>query len=177
MYRKLYFILILLFSSHLLFSQVYTKKQTRHRFAQLNLGLDFGTSFGGQTKFLDPQGNLSLLDLDRVSAPRFVIGGTHFWGHADFYIATPLLYPSQAQENQDIQFIRGVETAFKYYPLRIEHNKIRPFIGFSITPFYFEQDNRNLDFENGPELNFTKFPILGGLTFNTKKHLLELGFS
>ncbi|MEM9833099.1 MAG: hypothetical protein AAF944_20865 [Bacteroidota bacterium] len=60
-------------------AQVYTEKQTRHRFAQLNLGLDYQTSLGGTTGYLDSEGNLSSIDLTNLSRPRFVIGGTHFW--------------------------------------------------------------------------------------------------
>jgi hypothetical protein len=68
------------------YSQVYTEKQTRHRFAQLNLGLDVQSSFGGSTKYLDALGNIQSFNLTNSFSPRFLIGGTHFWGHADFYI-------------------------------------------------------------------------------------------
>lgn len=172
---KIYFFLGLLFLSSNLFSQVYVEKQTRHRFAQLNLGVDFQSSFGGKVSFLNPEGGLENLDLERLQRPRFLIGGTHFWGHADIYIAIPLGYPTMTSGNQEINFLTGVETVFKYYPWRIEHNKIRPFIGTGITPFYFEQDNENLSFGNGPELNHTGLPLYTGLTFNNKNHLVELG--
>ena len=160
-----------------LFSQVYTEKQSRHRFAQLNLGLDLESSFGGQTKFVNTNGMLSQIDLGSTFTPRFLIGGTHFWGHADFYLAIPLVSSTIKEENQEIRSTRGVETVFKYYPWRIEHHKIRPFIGISIAPFFFEQRNNNFDYSSGPELNSTRLPLLGGLTFNSKQHLLELGIA
>lgn len=169
--------IFLLLICNLAYSQVYTEKQTRHRFAQLNLGVDFQSSFGGSTKYLDPQGNLQTLNLTSSYSPRFLIGGTHFWGHADFYIGIPLTSFKLKKNNQEVIALRGVETVFKYYPLRIENNKIRPYIGTSLAPFYFKQRNNNFQFPYGPELNHTNFPILGGLTFNSKSHLIELGIA
>jgi hypothetical protein len=86
---KIFTFVILFGITNLCYSQVYTEKQTRHRFAQLNLGFDFQSSFGGSTKYLDAQGNMQSLNLSNSLSPRFLIGGTHFWGHADFYIAIP----------------------------------------------------------------------------------------
>lgn len=175
MIEKIITLLALLLITNLCYSQVYTEKQTRHRFAQLNLGLDFQSSFGGTTKFIDNQGNTQSLNLSNSYSPRFLIGGTHFWGHADFYIGIPLFASTFEQDNQEVTALRGVETVFKYYPLRIEHNKVRPYIGTSLAPFYFEQKNNNFQYSNGPELNHTSFPLLGGVTLNTKNHLIELG--
>lgn len=159
------------------YSQVYTEKQTRHRFAQLTLGLDVQSSFGGTTKFLNVSGNTETLNLANSYSPRFLIGGTHFWGHADFYIGIPLFSSTRKKNNQEVIAFRGVETVFKYYPLRVEHSKVRPFIGISFAPFYFEQKNNNIEYPDGPELNHKSFPLLGGITFNSKNHLLELGFA
>lgn len=159
------------------YSQVYTEKRTRHRFAQLNPGVDFQSSFGGSTKYVDQQGNTQTLNLTSSYVPRLLIGGTHFWGHADFYIAIPLFSSTLNKNNQEITALRGVETVFKYYPLRIQNNKIRPYIGTSLAPFYFEQRNNNFQYRSGPELNRTSFPLHGGLTFNSKNHLIELGIA
>jgi hypothetical protein len=175
--ERVFISVILVGIAHLCYSQVYTEKQTRHRFAQLNLGLDFQSSFGGSTKYLDELGNTQSLNLTNSYSPRFLIGGTHFWGHADFYIAIPLFSSTVRKNNQEVIALRGVETVFKYYPLRIEHHKVRPYIGTSFAPFYFEQRNNNFDYSSGPELNHTSFPLLGGITFNTKNHLLELGLT
>ena len=159
------------------YSQVFTEKQSRHRFAQLNLGLDVQSSFGGSTKYLDAFGNTQSLNVTNSFSPRFLIGGTHFWGHADFYIGIPLFSTTLKKDNQEITALRGVETVFKFYPLRIEHNKVRPYIGTSLAPFYFEQQNNNSQYSSGPELTNTSFPLLGGLTFNSKNHLFEIGLA
>lgn len=174
--NKIYLFICFLGLSHSLVAQVYVEKQTRHRFAQLNLGFDFQSSFGGSVTYLDASDRLQNLDLESLRRPRFLIGGTHFWGHADIYIAIPMGGPTMSSDNQEINFLSGVETVFKYYPWRIAHNKIRPFIGTSLAPFYFEQDNDNLLFGDGPELNHTGLPLLAGLSFNNKNHLVDLGF-
>lgn len=175
MKRLLVFLIILIFNQTT-YSQVYTKKQTRHRFAQLSLGVDIQSSIGGNTKYISAQ-SIQSLDLDQNISPRFLIGGTHFWGHADFYIAIPVYSSSLKKENQEITAIRGVETVFKYYPSRIEHNKLRPYVGTSLAPFYFEQKNNNFTYPSGSELNHTSFPLLGGITYNSHNHLVEFGLA
>ncbi|MEO0470869.1 MAG: hypothetical protein AAF206_14675 [Bacteroidota bacterium] len=167
--------LFLLLTIHSLFGQVYVEKQSRHRFAQMTLGVDLEANFGGKSQFINDTGTLSQADLSTSLRPRFLIGGTHFWGHADIYIAIPLFATTLETENQEILAFRGVETVFKYYPWRIKHNQLRPFLGVSFAPFYYEQRNNNFDFPSGPELNRTAFPLLTGLTFNTRQHLFELG--
>ncbi|MEM1323021.1 MAG: hypothetical protein AAGG75_22335 [Bacteroidota bacterium] len=156
-------------------AQVYVEKQTRHRFAQLNLGLGHQFSIGGQTRYLNTDGGLTPLDFNSFHSPRLLIGGTHFWGHADFYIAIPLVNPDFTSANQEVTALTGVETVFKYYPWRIQHQRIAPYLGLSLAPFYYEQKNGNLDFGNGPELNRTTLPLLAGLTYNYNNHLVELG--
>ena len=174
---KFFTIIIMLIIAQTGYAQVYTEKQTRHRFAQLHFGVDVHTSFGGETKFINSRNVTQSLNLGSNFSPRLLIGGTHFWGHADFYIAIPVYSSTIKKNNQEITAIRGTETVFKYYPLRIENNKIRPYIGTSIAPFYLEQTNNNFEFPNGPELNYTRFPLLGGITFNSKQHLIEFGIA
>lgn len=168
-------LILLILSSQIVISQAYINKQSRHRFAQLSMGVDVETNFGGIAKYLNENGEINTLDLPSTYTSRFLIGGTHFWGHADFYIAIPLLRTQFEENNQVIQYLRGVETVFKYYPWRIESDRIIPYLGFSIAPFYYEQSNNNIDYGNGPELNHTNFPLLGGITYNSGNHLFEFG--
>lgn len=168
-------LILLILSSQIVISQAYINKQSRHRFAQLSMGVDVETNFGGIAKYLNENGEINTLDLPSTYTPRLLIGGTHFWGHADFYIAIPLLRTQFEENNQVIQYLRGVETVFKYYPWRIESDRIIPYLGFSIAPFYYEQSNNNIDYGNGPELNHTNFPLLGGITYNSGNHLFEFG--
>ena len=64
-------------------AQVYIEKQTRHRFAQLHLGVDGQVSIGGETRFVNPAVETKSLRLNTVAKPRFTIGGTHFWIETD----------------------------------------------------------------------------------------------
>lgn len=175
--KKLVLLIAILTITQKGYSQVYIEKQTRHRFAQLNLGFDFQSSFGGSSKYLDANGTTQSFNLNNSYSPRFLIGGTHFWGHADFYIGIPMYFSNFEKENQEVAANSRVETVFKYYPLRIENNKVRPYIGTSLAPFNFEQQNNNFQYSNGPELTHTSFPLLAGLTFNSNNHLIELGLS
>lgn len=174
--RKILLILTLVFCfGQTITAQLFVEKQTRHRFAQMTLGADFQKGFGGNTQFLNKNNTIEELKLSNVASPRFLIGGTHFWGHADFQISIPLAGRTQDLSNQKIQAIGGVETSFKYFPWRIENNKVRPYLGTAITPYYYEQNNQNLEFSNGPEQGRTALPLLAGLTFNNKNHLVEVG--
>jgi hypothetical protein len=154
-------------------AQVYLEQQTRHRFAQLNLGFDLQTTVGGQSFYLDEQNQVIELPLNPLFAPRLVIGGTHFWGHADFYIAIPLLRPSFSAQHQKVSYTNSVETVFKYYPWRIEHHKLRPFIGCSLTPASFMQENLTMESGTGPRKTHTTVPLMVGGTFNAGNHLME----
>ncbi len=146
---------------------------TRHRFAQLNVGLDFQMGFGGKTQFVDPMGLLQNLSMQPLSKPRVIMGGTHFWGHADFYVAFPLTRPSFTKQNQQVQYSTSVETVFKYYPLRIEHHKLRPFLGISLASIEYEQNNLNTTFSKGSLITKTILPLKLGLTYNSKNHLID----
>ena len=166
--------IILFYCSTIGLGQVYTEKQTRHRFAQMNIGADVQVSSGGHTSYWGLGGFPESLELPSLVRPRILIGGTHFWGHADFYIAIPLVNPRISEEGQEIRFSSGVETIFKYYPWRIEHHKVRPFIGLSLAPFNYEQSNTTQAYGDGPYLLHTTLPLLAGATFNSGQHLIDL---
>ena len=157
-------------------AQVYLEKQTRHRFAQLTLGLDYQSSLGGQTTYLNGSGTSLKTSLPAIGRPRFIIGGTHFWGHADFYVAIPLFTPSAKTADLEVTYTSGVETVFKYYPWRITDKRVRPFAGFSLAPFYFRQSPDNKEVL-GPEKQHFNVPLIAGVTYQHKRYLLELGLN
>lgn len=148
-----------------LLAQPYTVEngKTRHRFAQLNIGFDARTflSGGSQTHFVNSGGQLESRELENHTETRIIIGGTHFWGHADFYIGIPVV----AFDKKGFQ--TGAETGAKCFPWRIENNKVRPFVGMSMLPVSYQQGE-------GTTKKRFKYPILGGFVYNHKNHLLEL---
>lgn len=172
--RALCFFLLLV-CNHTVFSQLFVEKQTRHRFAQNLLGFDLQTSIGGNTFFQDAEGEVQRLDLNSTSRARIVIGGLHFWGHADFHIAIPIMFPKLQTENQDVFFTSGVETVFKYYPWQLKSSKVRPYLGFSLSPYYYEQDNNNLDFGEGQQLSHVSVPAMAGFAYLSNRKIIEAG--
>jgi len=147
------------------FAQPYVEGgKTRHRFAQLNLGLDsrMFLGSGSRSSFINTSGQIENFELKNQVETRLIIGGTHFWGHADFYIAIPAVSIGKSG------FSTSVETGAKYFPWRIESGKIRPYIGTAILPTVFQQGD-------GVSLMRFKYPITYGFVFNYKKHLFELG--
>lgn len=155
-------------------SQVYVDKKTRHRFAQLNLGVDFQSHHGGHS-YTTGNSSLEKLPFETKITPRFVIGGTHFWGHADLYLAIPLHRSSYSIGDQEVYSGNGVETVVKYYPWAIKHQKLRPFVGLSLTLVKHRQIDKSIPHGKGPLLSKSAVPIYTGFTFNHKNQLFELG--
>ncbi len=168
-------LLIALVAGQSLYGQLFVEKQTRHRFAQNLIGFDVQTSMGGNTYYQTSEGDFNRLSLPSTSRARVIIGGLHFWGHADFHIAIPVMFPNLETNNQDIFFTSGVETVFKYYPWQLESKKIRPYLGVSLSPYYYEQDNGNLDFGAGQQLSHVSVPLMAGFSYLSKKKILEAG--
>lgn len=169
------FLFILSFSATVT-AQVFVEKQTRHRFAQLTLGYERMSSIGGESSFMN-NGQETTFDLPSRTTNRLVIGGTHFWGHADIYLAF-FSFKSKGGVAETDQYksthSSGIETVFKYYPWRIKHNKLRPFIGTGIVPYQYDQNNKTLEFGNARSRGLYRAPLITGLTFNHKIHLLNL---
>jgi hypothetical protein len=137
---------------------------TRHRFAQLNLGIDQRYFSGPKTSItvINTNGNLEKGNLADLNETRLIVGGTHFWGHADFFIAIPVFSPSKSG------FKTSVETGVKVFPWRIKNKTLRPYLGVSWMPSSFEQGE-------GIRMSRSKYPITGGLVYNYKQHLFEVG--
>ncbi len=152
-------------------AQVYLEKQSRHRFAQLNLGLDYEMTLPSDLIL-----NASTSRLNPAFTPRIMIGGTHFWGHADFVVAIPLRRNEQEIDGSVFSYRRGVETQFKYYPWRIEHGKLRPYLGVALASFSWRQSGSNSSAE-GPNYHYLTTPLHLGLSYNYRSWLWELSYS
>lgn len=172
---RCFWIVVFVMIGQPLFSQLFVEKQTRHRFAQNLIGFDIQTSLGGNTFFQNSSGDVERLDLPFTSRGRIILGGLHFWGHADFYIAIPVMFPNIEEQNQEIFFTSSVETVFKYYPWQLRSGKVRPYVGLSITPYGYGQDNNNLEFGKGQQLTHVSVPFMAGLSYLRKNKILEAG--
>lgn len=142
-------------------------------FASLTIGLDMMAigkgSFGsGSSQVTTPA----------QFRPGITIGGVHFWGHADFYVTFPIGPNFGKRPENTTKFVNreSVETGFKFYPLALKVNTLRPYIGMSFQPFTYriEQKNNATEFGGARYSGFVS-PVQLGLTFTGKKFLFSAG--
>lgn len=148
-------------------AQVYVEGgKTRHRFAQLTLGMSarYMPTQSGASWQRQADGSLRSADLPAQLVPRFVIGGTHFWGHADFLVAFPLLPSGPGGYSE------GVETSFRYMPWQLRDRKLRPYLGLSHMAVQLQRDG-------GAKVQKHLLPLSAGLYWLRGNHLFELGMS
>lgn len=157
------FFISLLVNPQSAWTQLYTEGgKTRHRFAQMHLGLDFKSfPVQGKNHIQLPNGQWSESDFSGPSEVKILMGGTHFWGHADFYIGFPIV------RFGNNPFTTGIETAARIYPWAIRKNKIRPFAGFGHLPIRFQQ-------EDGARAVRQRLSFNAGISYQTGNHLLDL---
>ncbi len=160
-------ILLLLVFSAGLFTGVAAQEnqqgaQTRHRFAEMYVGADmrFFPGAGTQSKIISEDGSLKNRELDDYAGNRILIGATHFWGHADFFVAIPVARFKEAALST------GVETGGRYFPWKIEKGKLRPWLGISLAATSYKQG------EGTKQTRFTA-PLSSGASFRTRNHLIE----
>jgi hypothetical protein len=156
---------VLLFIYTLAFSQVYVEGgKTRHRFAQLTLGMDVRTflAANSQESFFNTSGAIENKNIGTETESRILIGGTHFWGHSDFYIGFPVA--SFTKTN----FKSGVELGAKVFPLRIENKKIRAYAGVAWQSSTYQQ-------AAGTRHQKSALLLSSGLVYNRKNMLVEMG--
>lgn len=114
-------------SSFLGFSQ--EVKKDRYQFAHTYIGLETEVlPQNGRFSSLNANGTFNSKKLPTFGSARFVIGGTHFWDHADFYVSIPIVNLALSG-SKDAFISNGVLTGFRYFPLKIKPNSVRPFVG------------------------------------------------
>ena len=114
-------------------------QKDRYRFAQ--------TYFGIQTDLIGGSHSPEFM------SGRLLIGGTHFWQKADFYISFPLF--TTGISGDAYHYSEGVITGFRYLPFGISRKGPRPFGGIQwITP--------ELSIGDGPLIERSRFGIEGG---------------
>lgn len=171
-------LLLLLFLPANIVAQVYTVKNghTRHRFAQTVVGLDFQSTYGGSSVYLNSAGLPESFNFSPQLSPRFYISGTHFWGHAEFYVAFQFLY-SQSK-HADLTYTSNQSDIFgiKIYPWQIKNKAPRPYAGFTMAGLTHRQ-GKSSNNENGPVVTRLRLPLIAGITYCHKKYLFDAGLS
>ncbi len=142
-------------------------------FAMLTMGGDVLTLPGGKLNIGNEQVNLPA-----SFVPRFTIGGTHFWGHADFYVSFPLGFSVSKNPSftSSYKLVEAVETGAKIYPWAMKPKRLVPYIGISFQPFIFKTELKDNKYKYGGATyeQFTS-PIHLGLTYMTNKCIINLG--
>jgi len=148
----------------------------RTDFAKMYIGLDYYRTTGGTTQFMGSNGVQTATFAGTVS-PRVLLGATHFWGHADFYIAIPV---SQQQLPGNLptglramSFVEGLESGIRVFPWAVEPGKLRPYVGASFKGMSFAQVGRSLnpEYSSVPSVSKTIVPLQAGLWY-ARRHLL-----
>lgn len=136
---------------------------TRHRFAQITLGASSTFRMGNSQLQTNIPNLTTPTPLGTEGNHRLLIGGTHFWGHADFYVAFPILATGDERQRG------GVETGFRYMPWRLESGKVRPYMGFSHMV-------DRIRFADGATVSRNRLPLQAGLYYLQGAHLFEVGW-
>lgn len=156
--------LALMFSSQPGTAQPYVEGgNTRHRFAQLTLGASSTLRMGSSQYQTNDAGTSQPAVMGTEGNHRLLIGGTHFWGHADFYVAFPILSTGDRRQKG------GIETGFRYLPWRIESGKLRPYVGFAHMV-------DRIAFGEGATVSRNRLPLQAGLYYLHGAHLFEAGW-
>lgn len=163
---------VLLLSTTIAFSQE-KKQKDRYQFAH--------TYFGIETEVLPQNGSFSVLNssgtfdskkLPTFGSARFVIGGTHFWDHADFYVSIPIA-EFALNGSKSAKITNGVLTGFRYFPLKIKPNSIRPFLGTGFGGADFQSKGAEGE---GPTDNNRQWYFESGISYRHQaKYLFDFG--
>lgn len=114
----------------------------QYNFAQSYLGLE-----GNYLSGINADGDFT--------AARLVIGGTHFWYRADFYISFPL--HTAALGDGSMQYSEGVITGGRYLPFGPGKGLPHPFAGVAWATPRLQQGD-------GPELQRSRLALDAGLS-------------
>jgi hypothetical protein len=147
----------------------------RFSFANMYFGVEGLATSSGSSPFLNNSNAVENTAFSGYSVPRLVWGGTHFWGHADIFVAFPLggyknTKPSQVSS---LDYRLGVETGIKVYPYKLKTGTIRPYVGMAWNISEFQQNQKQLDI--GINLAKNTTPILAGLSYRGKRMIFEAG--
>lgn len=115
-------------------------QKDKYQFAQTYIGAQFDAVGGSNSP--------------EYIAGRFLIGGTHFWQKADFYISIPMF--TSRIGGDDWHYGEGVITGFRYLPFGLSRKGPRPFLGAQwITS--------ELRIGDGPLFETSRFGLEAGL--------------
>lgn len=158
---KLFIFILLVFFSLSSFCQ-----KDRYRFAETYVGFETELVTEHNSFIYQKDGISHTEKLPSQITPRILIGGTHFWRHADFYISIPLTN-IQFGGSKNISLTNDVYTGFRYLPFTLEDKTVRPYVGVGFN-------SKGLKLKNGPYYTNWQWFYEGG--FNYRKNNKIFGF-
>ncbi|MEQ8907733.1 MAG: hypothetical protein RIC95_00945 [Vicingaceae bacterium] len=165
--QKLILIIIVVSLHNSLFAQ----KRDRYRFAETYFGLEAEFNPQDNTFQSFENGELNSGSTPSTLSPRVLIGGTHFWGHADFYVSLPLTN-FRLNGSKKVFHTNGVLTGFRFLPFKLEGNSLKPFVGVGFN-------SKTLRIDEGPLYTNWQWYYEGGLNYrnaNNRIFGLELRY-
>ncbi len=155
----------------------YGQKDTnRHNFAQTYFGVSSHFLLGGTHEYLDSAGNIQKNALPVCWQPKLIIGGLHFWKRVDFYVGFSLPNVKWHQQNgTEYRYSSGIETGVRYYPFKVKHGTISPYIGFNWANLNYAQKVPGQSY--GTEINRNVINLEGGATYRNKGFIIEFNFA
>lgn len=157
-------------------AQMPTDAASRFRFASTYLGLDVRGLPAGDSWVLPGSGaNPLAFDIPARGAARLTVGGLHFWGRADFYVAVPLasLDPEPAAPAAvEVRSRRGIEVGGRVFAAPLRPGRLAPFAGVALAHLEYSQARGELA---GPEYHYFRPAFQAGLAWMNTLGSLEAG--
>lgn len=148
-------------------------QKDRYRFAVSYFGVENEFIYENNSyQILNSNGQIESKDMSSSLSPRILIGGTHFWGHADFYLSIPtssLKLKSDSRASSS----NGVLTGFRLIPYKLKSNRFSPYLGVGFNAKSYNQEGPN---GQGPIYTNWQWYQEAGLTYVFKgRNLIDLG--
>lgn len=146
----------------------------RYAFAKSYVGIDFNYFSNLQnSSFINSQDQIQNLQRTNFFTPSINIGGTHFWGHTDFFvsIATSPIKTQSDEVDNSIGF-RAI-TGLRVFPIAIKENAIRPYFSYKFAPIRLNQANINNEQFRKTQV---KSIVGGGVAYQTPKFYAYAGY-
>ncbi|MCB9081948.1 MAG: hypothetical protein H6555_09585 [Lewinellaceae bacterium] len=167
-------IIVFLFSAYLAAVAQQTDFRKRYAFAKSYIGMDFNYFVDlRNSSFIDNQDQIQPFQRNNFLTPSLNIGGTHFWGHADFFVSlatSPVkTRPDEVENSIGFRAITGM----RIFPIAIKDNALRPYLSYKFAPIRLNQHTIN-----GERFRTTQVKSLigGGLAFQTPKLYAYAGY-
>ncbi len=148
-------------------------QRDRYRFAESYLGLEIEfIQESGSYNYSNNDNTVLESNLPSSISPRIVMGGTHFWGLADFYISIPV-HNFMLNDSKRISISNEVLTGFRLNPLRIDQKGFSPYLGIGFNSKELQLSLERLD---GPIYsNWQAYYEMGFSYRNKSNGLFEIG--